>query len=92
MHQLPGLLELLNTYFPQHAHITDVEGQTSKCHALQVMSLCVFCTLIYAAELVSKVTSLLEMSYFSNHSTVSFSHDENDGGWVCGSCGSVTEK
>jgi len=74
MHQLPGFLELLKTYFPPHAHITDVEGQTFKCssicisskhgwwgadwrtecHALQVMNLCVFCTLIYAPELVSK--------------------------------------
>jgi hypothetical protein len=32
------------------------------------------------------------MFYFSNHSTVSFSHDGNVGGWVCGSCGSVTDK
>lgn len=110
--QLSGLLELLSTYFPPHAHIIVVEGHTSKCSsicisskhglwgadwrtkclALHIMNLCVFCTLIYAPELVSKVKSLLAMFYFSNHSIVPFSHDENVVSLVCCSHGSITDK
>jgi hypothetical protein len=70
MHQFPGFLELLKTYFPPHAHITDMQ-HLHIIHTWLVMSrlekgtscfasnewgcVCVFGTLIYAPELVSKV-------------------------------------